>query len=153
MVNLRRIVVLLLFIATCPIAYGVELWVDEVDIKSEDGKDLIMKFEEIERHANYSIVRVQYTSGASVPSVMFIVRGVYNIAKIRGKKYFVNLKEWHDPDGNWMYKEGFVDSKDINLFKMYGDGIKKDIEEDAFMSVEEYDLLWGKNATPPNNAN
>jgi hypothetical protein len=84
---------------------------------------------------------------------MFITRGIYNIAKIRGNKYFVSLKDWDDADGNWMFKEGFVDSKEIDLVKMYGNYIKKDIDEEAFMSVEVYDLLWGKSAISHNKEN
>jgi len=125
--------------------YG-DLWVDEVDIKSEQGKDLILKFEEIERQEGYSIVRFRFTSGASVPSIMFMVKGFYTIAKQRGRKYFVTLQEWKDPDGAWMYKEGFVDSKDVDLTARYSSDIKAGIGPDAFLAVEDYDAFWGTEA-------
>lgn len=119
------------------------LWVNEVNIKSEKGKDQIMKFEELERAHDYSIARVQFTSGASVPSIMFVVNGFYTIAKQRGNEYFINLKEWRDENNYWMYKVGFVNSKEIDLRSTYGNDIKKDLDSEAFMSVSDYDLMWG----------
>lgn len=104
-----------------------------------------MKFEEIERREEYSIVRVTHTSGASVPSVMFVSKGFYNIAKQRGKKYYINLKDWTDADKKWMYKKvGFVDSKDIDLKKIYGSDIKEDLNAKSFSSVEDDNLFFGK---------
>ncbi len=143
----KLIVIAGLFLFLCSgysIGSSEKLWNDKVNIKSNDGKDLIMKFEEIERQEGYSIARVEFTSGASVPSIMFIVKGFYTIAKLRGKKYFINLQEWHDKDDNWMYKVGFVNAKNIDLIKTYGSDIKSDLDLEAFMSVEEYDLLWGR---------
>ncbi len=123
-------------------AYGRGgLWIDEVNIKSDGGKDLIMKFVEIERTDDYSIARVEFTSGASVPSIMFIVKGFYTIAKQRGTKYFINLKEWRNND-YWMYKVGFTNSNEIDLKRIYGNDIKEELNREAFMSVSDYDLIW-----------
>lgn len=120
-----------------------KLYTSKVNIKNEGGKDLIMTFEEIERHEDISVIRVKHIEGASVPSIMFVVKGCYEIAKIRQKNYFVNIKEWRDKEGNWMYVEAFTSTKDINL-KVFerADCVKK-IDEDSFMSVKMYDVLWG----------
>ena len=135
---------LLLVLCLVGSAYGSEdLWVNEVNIKSDEGKDLIMKFEELERASDHSVVRVKFTSGASVPSSMFIVHGFYSIAKQRDAKYFINLQEWRDASGDWMYKIGFSDSRDIDLPQKYGNDIKEGLDGDAFLSVSDYDLLWG----------
>lgn len=135
---------LLIILCAVGTAYGSEdLWINEVNIKSDGGKDLIMKFEELERAPDYSIARVKFTSGASVPSIMFIVHGFYTIGKQRAKKYFINLKEWRDENNYWMYKIGFVNSKDIDLKGRYGNDIKEGLNSEAFMSVSDYDLLWG----------
>ena len=75
------------------------------------------------------------------------------IAKLRGKNYFINLKEWRDQNDNWMYKVGFVDSKEIDLNNVYGNDIKSDLDPDAFMSVEDYDLFWGRDERSHNKAN
>ena len=81
---------------------------NEVSVKSSTGgKDLIMTFDEVERHEKFSVVKVRHTSGASVPSIMFLTKGVYEMAKRRGVGYFTNLKEWTDAEGNWLYKIGF----------------------------------------------
>ncbi len=120
------------------------LYHDEVNIKAEPGdKDLIMTFDEIERHAKYSIIKVKHTSGASVPSIMFVVKGCYQIAKIRKEQYFINLKEWIDADGNWLYKVGFTSDNTVDPKTFFGNDI--DLNKDlVFMSVEQYDLLWGR---------
>lgn len=120
------------------------LWYDEVHNTFCCGKDLIMNVEELERKHNVSIVKVQFTSGASVPSIMFVTKGLYNIAKQRRKNYFITLKDWDDLNGNWISKVGFVDSIDIDLKEVFGDDIDNDLTKDSFMSVKDYDLFWGK---------
>lgn len=103
-----------------------------------------MTFDEVERHDTYSIVKVKRTSGASVPSIMFVVKGCYEIAKIRKAEYFINLKEWADTDRNWFYKIGFTSDKTVDPRTFFGHDIDatKDLK---FMSVKDYDLLWGTN--------
>ncbi len=87
---------------------AVSLYHDQVAAKSTDGrgKSLVMTFDEVARYDRYSIVKVRRTSGASVPSVMFVVHGLYEMAKIRGDKYFINLKEWTDAEGDWYLFSG-----------------------------------------------
>lgn len=121
------------------------LWVQEVNDKSASGgKDFIMKFEELERKDDYSIVRTTHTSGPSVAVVMFDIQGIYNIALQRGKQFFVPLKEWKDEEGRFITKVGFCDSTDIDLKKMYGTDIKEGIDKRAFMSVLQYAFLFGQ---------
>ena len=118
------------------------LYHDEVNIKAKEGKDLIMTFNEVERHDRYSVVKVKRTSGASVPSIMFVVKGCYEIAKIRKAQYFINLKEWEDSNGDWVYKIGFSSDHTVDSKAYFGVDIdpKKEL---MFMSVKDYDLLWG----------
>jgi hypothetical protein len=142
--NVRTIifVCMLLLFSTVYAKGATSLHHDEVNIKSKEGKDLVMTFDEVERHDRYSIVKVKYTSGASVPSIMFVVKGCYEIAKIRNAQYFINLKEWEDTNGNWVYKIGFSSDNTIDPKTYFGADIdlKKDL---TFMSVKNYDLLWG----------
>jgi hypothetical protein len=127
-------------------AFGNDgLWIDEVNIKSDSGKDFIMKFEELERAQDFSIVRVQHTSGASVPSSMFVAKGMYTIAKQRGVENFINLKEWRDENDHAMYKVGFANSKEIDLKHKYGNDIKPGLNSRAFMSARDFDILRGNN--------
>ena len=119
-----------------------DLYVTEVNIKNDAGKDLIMSFEEIERREEVSIVRVEYVEGASVPSIMFIVKGACNIAKIRQKNYFVLINEWTDVNDDRIYMFAFTDSKDANQQVFQSEDCTKQIDDEAFLSVKDYDLLW-----------
>jgi len=146
--NQRRIgtLVLVCLLLLWSASYADEeegLYHDEANVKAKaGGKDLAMTFDEVERHDKYSIVKVKRTSGASVPSIMFVVKGCYEIAKIRKARYFINLKEWEDIQGNWVYKIGFTSDNTVDPKKYFGNDVdlKKDLE---FMTVKDYDLLWG----------
>jgi beta-lactamase regulating signal transducer with metallopeptidase domain len=84
--------------------------------KDADGKTVVlMRFEELQRDAATSTVRVTSIGGGggSVGSPMFIVRGACEIAKARGAAYFANLKEWDAEDGTGMYLIGFSKTQDI----------------------------------------
>lgn len=120
-----------------------DLYSEKVSHHAENGKDLIMEFIEIEQHPKFSIVKVKHSSGASVPSIMFVVKGCYEIAKIRGVNFFVNLKEWRDKEGNWVYKIGFTPDDKEDPYKFFGNDIdtKKDL---GYFSVTEYSLLFEK---------
>lgn len=146
--NERKIITLILvslfFVWSASFVKGeTGLYHDKVNIKAESGgKDLIMTFDEVERHDKYSIVKVKRTSGASVPSIMFVVKGCYEIAKIRKEQYFINLKEWIDTDGNWVYKIGFASNNTVDPKTHFGEDI--DLGKNlGFMSVKDYDLRWG----------
>lgn len=110
----------------------------EIMIKQvEDGNDLIFDFIEAERHPKYSIICIKRSSATSSPPMKFLIKVCYEIAKIRGVNYFVNLDKWSDNDDNWFFKIGF--SPDDNLapykyFKEYKD-IRKDLK---FFSVDQY---------------
>lgn len=131
------ILLFMLFLLVPAIASSSDLYHESINHKAKEGKDLIMTFDEIERHEKYSIVRVKHTSGASVPSIMFVVKGCYKIAKLRGAKYFINLKEWSDGKDNWMYKIGYTSDKNNNPKEYFGADIdsSKKLE---YTSVEDY---------------
>lgn len=119
------------------------LYRNEVNQKNPEGKDLVMTFQELRRDEKTSIVKVKFESGASVPSIMFIVRGFYDIAQARGVRYFINLKEWKDADGGRMYLAGFSQSKYVDPKKYFGlsESFPKD-DEHEFMAVKDYDLIF-----------
>jgi hypothetical protein len=124
------------------VAHGADLYHQEVNIKAKDGKNLLMVLDEVESYDKFSVIKVKHTSGASVPSIMFLVKGFYEIAKLRGTDYFINLKEWIDEEGNWVYKIGFSSDNSVNPAAYFGDDIdqSKDLK---FMSVKDYDLFGG----------
>jgi hypothetical protein len=122
------------------------LYSAQVNEKVAGGKDLIMRFDEVERRGDASVVRVRRESGASVPSAMFIAKGCYEMARRRGAKYFVNLKEWPDAKGDRMYIIAFTSSKNVDLKRLCGPDCENVITDDSFMSVDEFSLLWGESA-------
>ena len=145
--NKRNIKTLILFalITLCcgPFAKGESgLYHDEVNIKAKEGKDLVMTIDEVARHDRYSVVKAKRTAGASVPSMMYVARGVYEIAKTRKAQYFINLKEWQDIKGNWFYKIGFSSDNTVDPKTYFGDDIDPN-KELKFMTVKDYDGLWG----------
>src|ERR1035437_1745455 len=77
-----------------------KLYRQEINETNAEGKNLTMTFEELSRDEKTSTVKVTFKSGASVPSIMFIVRGCYDIANARHALYFANLKEWKADDGD-----------------------------------------------------
>jgi len=139
LVSIHTLVILLIF---SHVSIGADLYNQEINVKAKEGKDLIMVLDEIERQDRFSIIRVKHTSGASVPSIMFVVKGCLEIAKIRGAKYFINLKEWADERGDWFYKIGFSEDESVNIETFFGDDIDKS-KDLGFMSVKNYDLLLG----------
>ena len=109
MLRLGLLLALASSLATAPAAEKPELYVTEVQ-ESDGPKPLKMRLEEIEREPKYSIVQVTRSGGASVPSIMFVVRGMWEIARRRDAAYFINLKEWSPEDGKWLYKVGFAET-------------------------------------------
>ncbi len=82
--------------------------------------NLVMKAMELERNAKTSKIKVVYEKGGSVGSSMFVAMAFYEIAKARGFRYFINLKEWEDQDGSWTYICGFTNKKRTDIKKEFG---------------------------------
>jgi hypothetical protein len=76
------------------------------------GKPLEMEFREVERETNASIVEVKYVSGASVPSSMFVMRGVCKVVRARGAKYFSSQKVFGAFEGKTRYRVSFHERAD-----------------------------------------
>src|ERR1035437_4782462 len=111
--SIVKAAVLLLVLVAQPLR-AEELYVREVNEPDGPGKPLRMRFEEIERTPRYSVVQVTFTSGASVPSSMFTVHGMWEMAHQRGLPFFIKLKEWQAPNGKWRYKIGFSDTDKVD---------------------------------------
>jgi hypothetical protein len=106
------------------------------------GKDLVMKLEELRRDAKTSEIKVTYTSGASVPSSMFIMRGCYDIAVARKTAFFIKLKEWQAEDGTTHLLLGFSNDENVDP-KTFFD-LKESLSEEAeFMAVEDLKAMFG----------
>jgi hypothetical protein len=59
------------------------------DVPAEHGKQMDMTFTETRRGADASLVEISSTQGTlTVPSAMFILKGLCSIAESRGKQYF-----------------------------------------------------------------
>jgi hypothetical protein len=115
----------------------------EVNQKNPGGKDLVLTFREISREERTSLAKVTYRSGASVPSIMFLVQGFYEVAKVRKAKYFINLKEWDAPDGDRMYLVGFSNDKDVSIQEYFRFNEPPSIpDRHEFLSVKEYAKIF-----------
>ena len=106
-----------------------------------------MRIEEIERNGNTSKLRLTYEMmGSSVGSSMFIMRGFYEVAKSRGTEYFINLKEWDDPNDGYCYIAGFTNTKDADIKKEFGAEYElenKYGQDRGYMSVSDCNMIWG----------
>ena len=116
---------------------------NEVNQRNPGGKDLVMTFQEVRRDEKTSLAKVAYRSGASVPSSMFVVRGFYDVAKARGYKYFINLKEWDAPDGDRMYLIGLSNDKSVSISEYFGFTEPPSVpDRHQFLSVDEFSRLF-----------
>lgn len=109
------------------------------------GKDLVMMLKEVRLDAKTSEVKVTHTSGASVASSMFILRGCYDIAKAREAAFFIKLKETKAADGSTLLLLGFTNDDKVDP-KTHFD-LKEALpakDEHEFMSVKEMEALFGK---------
>jgi hypothetical protein len=115
------------------------------DEKGSGRKPLSVTVRETERADKTSVIIVEFRSGASVPSIMALVRACYDIAKERKQDYFINLKEWTDDQGRWCYVIGFANKKEpdpLTFFKVTGS--EKTAEELSYMEVKEFSLIFEK---------
>jgi hypothetical protein len=145
-VNSMRPIVLVVIVAAFAGSFVTDanaemLYRRQVDQRNPGGKDLIMSAEELRRDPKISEIKVIFRSGASVPSSMFIVRAMYDIALERKAKYFVKLRERRAADGATIFLVGFSASDQVDPRKYFG---LPDIEPaPEFMSVEMYRSLFG----------
>ena len=140
----KSILLLAAALLTLPaLSSAQELHRREVNEKAAaGGKDLIMKLEELRRDAKTSEIKVIHTSGASVPSSMFIMRGCYDIAVARQAAFFIKLKEWKADDGTTHMLLGF--SNDENMDPKTFFDLKEPLSEEAeFMVVEDLKVMFG----------
>jgi len=118
----------------------------QIDSRDFGDTNCLMKIVELERNANTSKLRLTYQKmGSSVGSSVFIMRGVYEVAKARGAEYFINLKEWDDRNGGRIYIAGFTNRKDADLKKEFGEEFNYENESGQkrdFMSVSQLKILF-----------
>ena len=140
---MKKIITLFLlsFFASQCFAVDSKLIELSVNAKNKNGKDLVMSFKEEKRDDKTSLVWVKFTSGASVPSSMFIAKGMYKISKSRNALYWINLKEWQDGDKRY-YIVGFSNDNTIDIIKFYGENVDETKNLD-FLSTKQFDMLWG----------
>lgn len=116
-----------------------KLYSDETNVQSDDGRLLKLRLEEVERAPQYSLIKVTHSSGASVPSIMFVVHGMWAIAHLRDKAFFVKLKEWTDENEHWMYKVGFASTKNVDALSCFGQELPK---KSRILAVRDYDIIF-----------
>lgn len=141
----KSILLLAAILLTFPVlSPAQELHRREVNEKAAaGGKDLVMKLEELRRDAKTSEIKITHTSGASVPSSLFIMRGCYDIAKARQAAFFIKLKEWTAEDKTTHMLLGFSDDNKVDP-QSYFD-LKKALPagEAEFMAVKDLEAMFG----------
>lgn len=119
---------------------------DAIDQRNPGGKDLRITLREVRREAAVSEIVVAFSSGGSVASSLFIVKGMYAIAKLRGNAYFVKLREWEADDGTRHFLVGFTDDEHTAVKRQFpglmDPGVE--IEQWTVMSVKQYAPLFEK---------
>ncbi|WP_394778637.1 hypothetical protein [Undibacterium sp.] len=90
----------------------------EIHQPAGQGKPLDLRVQELSRDAKTSTVEIHFVSGASVPSSMFIMHAIYDIARARGDRYFVKLDEQAGDAGKRTILIGFSREKveDIDTY-------------------------------------
>jgi hypothetical protein len=118
----------------------------QVDSTDFGDTNCFMKIVEVERNANTSKLKLTYQKlGSSVGSSMFICRGFYEVAKARGAEYFINLKEWDDPNGGRVFIAGVTNTKDADLKKEFGEEFDYETEHHqkrGYMSVSQFKMVF-----------
>jgi len=124
-----------------------------IDSKDFGDTNSLIQIEELERDANTSKLRMTHQKmGSSVGSSMFIVRGIYEVAKARGAEYFINLKEWDDKEGGRIYVTGFTNTKDADLKQEFGaeyDYNNESGQKRGYMSVSQLKGMFESPAGKP----
>ncbi len=64
---------------------------------TQNAKGLNMTLRETERAADYSLVEVTFTSGGSVSSSMFVLKGMCGVTRSRGEAFFAITEEGKSP--------------------------------------------------------
>jgi hypothetical protein len=125
---------------------NVASWVT-VDSRDMGDTNSLMRIVEVERGTNTS--KLRFTSEGRASSVgwsMFIMLGFYEVAKARGAEWFINLKEWEDGKGGWIYIAGFAHTNRVDLRKEFGSEYSETNaygQARRFMSVGELRELRG----------
>jgi hypothetical protein len=103
-------IAVLCLVSGCASSGLIEMSVSETPTGTR--KPLDITFREIGRNESDSIVEVGYVSGASVPSSMFVLKGVCKVARARGAKYFNSSQVFGSFDGKTRYRITFHASAD-----------------------------------------
>lgn len=125
-----------------------------IDSRDYGDPNFLMKFEEISRTKNTSTVRITSQKASSVGSSLFIMKGFYEIAKVRGFKYFTSLDYKNLSREQGIYIGGFTNNKDADIKKEFGEQFSYENDygqQRKIASVEQYDFLFDKtkNSTSP----
>jgi hypothetical protein len=118
----------------------------QIEAKDKDGAGFAMRATETERGEKTSTIKViRKKRLSSVGSSLFVMQAFYEIAKARKCKYFVNLKEWDDKEGNRIYIGGFTNKKEADLKREFGDQFEFQNEfgqERKLLSVSQFAPLF-----------
>jgi hypothetical protein len=145
---LRYVLMTIALMSICACSLPVNSSTDalvHLDSRDFGQTNLVMQATETDRQAKTSTIKVTYEKGGSVGSSMFIAMAFYKIAQARGSKYFVNLKEWQEDDGSWMYIGGFTNKRRADIKKEFGEqysDLDEEGEEKEIIRAKDFDIIF-----------
>ena len=127
-----------------------------VDSADYGDTESMMKLVELERNAKTSKLRLTYKKLSSpVGSSMFILWGLYEVAKARGTEYFISLESGSDVSGETIFIAGFTNTEDADIRKAFGGSYSRTTDHGQplkYWSVSEWEFLCrGVSWSPPND--
>jgi HEAT repeat protein len=127
-----------------------------VDSSDYGDTEFMMRMVELERNAKTSKLRLTYKKRSSaVGSSMFMMWGLYEVAKARGTEYFICLDGSSDRQNETVFIAGFTNTKDADIQEIFGklySHAEIDGQKRKYWSVSEWEFFsrsvsWG----PPND--
>ena len=127
-----------------------------VDSADYSDTEFMMRMVELERNAKTSKLRLTYKKRSSaVGSSMFMMWGLYEVAKARGTEYFICLDGSSDRQNETVFIAGFTNTKDADIQEIFGElysHTEIDGQKRKYWSVSEWEFFsrsvsW----SPPND--
>lgn len=88
-----------------------------------------IRMEEVRRDSSSSLVRIEYHSGSSVPSSVFIACGLAELAKQRGFRFFIKADSFSEKEDEYLigFPQSNTNEAIINLGEEFQDYSTSDI--------------------------
>lgn len=151
----KFIIICFLIISTIPLGFAAEkpqiekLFFANINSPHESGNGVVLTIEEVKRYLNKTLIRTKYGQGEALPVGMLISKSVYEIAKLKGFKYFALAREY-EKDGYEYQWAVFANDEEKPPIEVCGDVCTGEPNEvQKWMAIKTLDFMW-KDTTPLN---